>query len=60
MMIEYEMTLAEGKSKGMLKWYRRQMKKQVGLRLEWLLPAALTKKSTPSCILTKKRSPPPL
>ena len=29
MMMEYEMAQAEGKSKGLLKWYRRQMKKQV-------------------------------
>lgn len=28
MMMEYEMALAEGKSKGLIKWYRRQMKKQ--------------------------------
>lgn len=29
MMMEYEMSQAEGGSKGLLKWYRRQMKKQV-------------------------------
>ena len=38
MMMEYEMALAEGKSKGLLKWYRRQMKKQVKLRLPLLFP----------------------
>ena len=29
MMMEYEMSQAEGNSKGLIKWYRRQMKKQV-------------------------------
>lgn len=29
MMMEYEMQQAEGHSRGLLKWYRRQMKKQV-------------------------------
>lgn len=29
MMMEYEMRQAEGRSKGLLKWYNRQMKKQV-------------------------------
>lgn len=31
MMMEYEMRQAEGKAKGLLKWYRRQMKKQASL-----------------------------
>lgn len=29
MMMEYEMSQAEGNTTGLLKWYRRQMKKQV-------------------------------
>ena len=58
MMMEYEMSQAEGNAKGLLKWYNRQMKKQAGISaltgFQILLPSV---NASSECSLVAALSP---